>query len=234
LIRAHWASHGDEEHYSSVYELSNFIKPGLLEACRESRGVALKAFDKIAHHIVYRGDRLNERDLWANFATDTFYFTNYPDRPGLLTTLRKLARYNHVDSKAKVKGIRNIAWDRKELWRLLANRVLTTIETPLIYQIVQDHPALREIDVVVKPNDKYVEHPKPHEYELYELDKDKPYAKLKLAKIPFEPTVIIPTAFDCSPPMAKEDKEQFEKWKEGHAEWKEPVFTFKRLLKKSK
>lgn len=194
--------------------------------------MALKAFDKIPHHIVYRGDRLNERDLWVNFATDTFYFTNYPDRSGVLTTLRKLARYNRVDEKAKEKGIRNIAWERKELWRLIMARVLTTIEMPLILQVVQDHPALRDVAVVVNGNRKYVEDPKPNEYNLHILEK--PYAQLKLSKIPFEPTAIIPKAFDCSPPVAKADKEQFEKWKEAHLDWKEPVFTFKKVLKSSK
>jgi len=230
LIRARWTHIADETDYSNVYELSNFVKPGLLEACRESRGVALKSFDKVPHHVLVSGKRFCERDLWVNFAVDTFYFTNFSDKHGFLSALRKIAKYNGVDKGAKEKGIRMIAWDRKELWRLLVPRLIHNFEAPLLYKIVPEHTALREIAVVVKPNEKYVGYPKPHEYELRELDK--PYAELKLSRTAYDPADIIPKALDCSFPIAKADKEQFERWKEAHPEWKKPIFTYKKVLKK--
>lgn len=230
LIRATWSSQTDGHGFSTLYTLATSSFPGTIHTCRESRTVALKHFRQVPKEVVFGGSVLKGKKygLWINFHADTFYFTNFPERAGFLKTLRRLKACEGG------LGVRSIAFSTKELWRLL--ECLPSQFNPrkvpaLIYDVVQEQQALREIVVVAGDMRGYAADTDPGKYNLYPLKK--PYQPLKHKNLgKREPPEIIPKAFDCGDPMPKTAKEKFERFTSEHAMWREPDFSYMKVLKK--
>jgi 2EXR family len=240
LVRAKWASNTEEIKYSIVYELSTSPQPGLFRACYESRNVAKKFYSIVPQHVVFHGQILFKDTLWINFKADTFYFTNFPERAGFLRTLRKLKGYS------RGKGVQSIAFSTKELWRLLEcphPSVHGKSLPALIYDVVQENQLLRDIMVVAGDKKNFAADSNPGKYGLHALGKSyKP--ETRLCPVPAlrlgrrEPAVMIPKAFDFDDPipngqkMPSGEKEKFKKFKKNNPTWREPEFTYKKVLKK--
>jgi len=240
LIRAKWASHTKEIKYSTVYELSTSPQPGLFRACHESRNIAKKFYSLVPQHVVFHGQILFKDTLWVNFKADTFYFTNFPERAGFLRTLRKLKQCSGG------KGVQSIAFSTKELWRLLECPHPSVHGRPLpalIYDIVQENQLLRDISVVAGDKGNFASDSNPGKYRLHPLTK--PYNPEtwvvrdthSLLRIR-QPTLMIAKAFDFDDPMPNGqkmpsgEKEKFKKFKKDNPTWREPQFTYKKVLKK--
>ena len=131
-------------------------------------------------------------------------------------------------------GVRSIAFSTKELWRLLEcpPSAFNLRSVPaLIYDVVQEQRALRDIVVVAGDMGGYAADAEPGRYNLYPLSKPyKPSKHKGLGKR--EPPETIPNAFDCGDPMPKTAKEKFERFRSEHPMWREPDFSYMKVLRK--
>ena len=141
--------------------------------------------------------------------------------------------------------MRNIAFAVEEIWRLLECPHPSVHGRPLpalIYDVVQENQLLRDIVVVAGDKGNFAADSLPGKYGFYPLTK--PYFGIfmfsdahGLPRIR-RPPLMVQKAFDCEHPvpngakMPGGEKEKFQKFKKDNPKWREPEFTWKKILKK--
>lgn len=138
--------------------------------------------------------------------------------------------------------MRNIAFNDKELWRLLEcpspSATNGNPQAPIIYDVVQEHNSLKHVMVVANDAGNYTSSSVPGAYSLHPFGKpyvlSKKHAKDVLIQRR-DPRKMIPRAFDIENripnPMPMAQKLKFEKFKKKNPSWREPEFSYMKVLK---